>query len=116
MIGEVSFAKLTVGLVFFSLAVRAENKTGISVIPRPNKIEVKSGEFSLTRNTRIILPDDNEDLQAIVDQLDSDKKRLGGKVRWVLPRTIGDVFLTDDLPSSIILEVIKEMSGNTGAV
>ena len=54
--------------------------------------------------------------QAIVDQLDSDKKRLGGKVRWVLPRTIGDVFLTDDVPSGIVLEVLKEISGNTGEV
>jgi len=54
--------------------------------------------------------------ETILHQLDSDKKRRDGKIRWVLPRTIGDVFLTDDVPSSIVLEVIKEMSGKTGAV
>ena len=57
MLREVSLAKLAVGLVILSLAVRAENRIGISVIPKPNKIEVKSGEFSLTQDTKIILQD-----------------------------------------------------------
>jgi 3-dehydroquinate synthase len=48
--------------------------------------------------------------RTIVDQLSSDKKKLDGKVRWVLPRTIGDVFLTDDVPARTVLEVLREIT------
>jgi len=52
--------------------------------------------------------------ETILDQLDSDKKKLDGKIRWVLPRTIGDVFLTDEVPSHIVLDALKEISGKSG--
>lgn len=51
------------------------------------------------------------DAQTIVEQLNRDKKRLGGRIRWVLPRIIGNVFLTSEVPSDVVLEVLKDMIG-----
>jgi len=45
----------------------------------------------------------------IVHQLNSDKKRLAGRVRWVLPKTIGEVFLTDQVPTDVVLDVLRRM-------
>ena len=57
--------------------------------------------------TRIERPIDPHDL---VQQLNRDKKRLAGRIRWVLPRTIGEVFLTDQVPSDIVLRILKDMT------
>jgi 3-dehydroquinate synthase len=56
---------------------------------------------------RIERPIDPHD---IAQQLNRDKKRLAGRVRWVLPRTIGEVFLTDEVPSDVVLGILKDMS------
>lgn len=45
----------------------------------------------------------------IVQQLNKDKKRHAGRVRWVLPRKIGEVFLTEDVPSEVVLRVLQGM-------
>jgi len=57
-----------------------------------------------TRIERPIAPHD------IVQQLSRDKKRLAGRVRWVLPRTVGEVFLTDEVPSDVVLGILKDMT------
>lgn len=46
---------------------------------------------------------------AIVQQLNRDKKRLAGRVRWVLPKTMGEVFLTDQVPLDVVLDVLRGM-------
>ena len=56
--------------------------------------------------------DQSIDPQTVVEQLDSDKKRLAGKIRWVLPRTVGEVFLTSDVPSEVVLKVLQDMASN----
>ena len=45
----------------------------------------------------------------IVQQLNKDKKRRAGRVRWVLPRRIGEVFLTEDVPPEVVLRVLQGM-------
>ena len=57
--------------------------------------------------TRIERPIDPYD---IVQQLSRDKKRLAGRVRWVLPRTVGEVLLTDEVPSDVVLGILKDMT------
>jgi 3-dehydroquinate synthase len=54
--------------------------------------------------------DRSTDPQSIVRQLTRDKKRLAGRTRWVLPKTIGEVFLTDDIPLDVVLRVVKNMT------
>lgn len=66
---EVLFARIVFGLIILSLPAYSENRLRLSVIPEPNQIEVTSGEFPLTRNTRIILPDGSQNLQVVAEQL-----------------------------------------------
>lgn len=45
----------------------------------------------------------------IVYNLNKDKKRHDERVRWVLPRRVGEVFLTEDVPSDVVLSVLNGM-------
>ena len=47
--------------------------------------------------------------EAIWEAMSGDKKRRGGKLRFVLPRAIGDVIVTDDAPREIVLGVLRGM-------
>jgi 3-dehydroquinate synthase len=49
------------------------------------------------------------DIDAIVDTLQSDKKVKEGKVRFVLPRQIGTVIVTDQVEADVIRKVLKQM-------
>jgi len=57
-----------------------------------------------TRIDRLIDP------QSVVLQLIRDKKRLAGQTRWVLPKIIGEVFLTDEVPLDVVLRVVKDLT------
>jgi 3-dehydroquinate synthase len=49
------------------------------------------------------------ELPAIWEAMQSDKKRRGKRLRWVLPRGVGDVILRDDIPRGAVLAVLQEM-------
>jgi 3-dehydroquinate synthetase len=46
---------------------------------------------------------------AILLAMATDKKRVGSRLRFVLPRAIGDVALVDDVPPEDVIAVIDEM-------
>ncbi|MHC5825042.1 MAG: 3-dehydroquinate synthase, partial [Nostoc sp.] len=46
----------------------------------------------------------------IIGALQLDKKVKAGKVRFVLPTEIGVATVTDEVPSDIILQVLRKMS------
>jgi 3-dehydroquinate synthetase len=48
--------------------------------------------------------------QALFDAMGSDKKRLGGQLRFVLLRDIGDVFVANDVPTSAVFETLEALS------
>jgi 3-dehydroquinate synthase len=52
------------------------------------------------------------DPQSVVRLLTRDKKRLAGQTRWVLPKTIGEVFLTDEVPLDVVLRVVKDLTSS----
>jgi len=45
---------------------------------------------------------------AIWEAMGSDKKKRGRKLRFVLPRALGDVIVTDDVPQDVIMAVLEE--------
>ncbi|MEH1783676.1 MAG: 3-dehydroquinate synthase [Nostoc sp.] len=49
------------------------------------------------------------DIEAIIEALQLDKKVKAGKVRFILPTEIGVVTITDEVPSDIIRQVLREM-------
>jgi 3-dehydroquinate synthase len=52
--------------------------------------------------------------EELTRQLQKDKKRLGGRVRWVLPRKLGEVFLTEDVPESVVQRVVNDLTHPKG--
>lgn len=50
------------------------------------------------------------DIPEIIQSLQLDKKVKAGKVRFILPTQIGNVIITDEVPSDVIREVLQEMS------
>ena len=48
-------------------------------------------------------------IEAIIDTLQTDKKVKDGKVRFVLPTQIGAVTVTDQVPSEVIGQVLRQM-------
>ncbi len=48
---------------------------------------------------------------AVLQALGHDKKRTGGRLRWVLPRALGDVHVFDDVPPALVDEAIRAVCG-----
>ena len=46
---------------------------------------------------------------AIWDAMMHDKKKQGKGLRWILPRTIGDVTIADDVPENLVKQILVEM-------
>ncbi len=46
------------------------------------------------------------DVEAITQAMEHDKKVLEGRIRFVLPRSIGEVFITDEVTPSLIEQVL----------
>jgi 3-dehydroquinate synthase len=45
----------------------------------------------------------------IWEAMQSDKKRRGRALRWILPRALGDVLVTDDVSPADVLTVLESM-------
>lgn len=51
--------------------------------------------------------------EQVLAAMATDKKRLNGRLRFVLPRAIGDVDVFDDVPAEAVLAVLGEISRGT---
>jgi 3-dehydroquinate synthetase len=38
-----------------------------------------------------------------------DKKRVEGQMRFILPKNVGEVFITDDVSSALVESVLEEL-------
>jgi 3-dehydroquinate synthase len=48
------------------------------------------------------------ELEGIIQAMKHDKKILQGKIRFVLPRTIGEAFITEEVSPSLVEEVLQD--------
>jgi len=48
--------------------------------------------------------------QDLLKAMATDKKRIGGKLRFVLMREIGDILVTDSVPNSAVLETLSALT------
>jgi 3-dehydroquinate synthase len=58
---------------------------------------------------------DDLDLQAILDAMTHDKKRVAGRLPFILPTTIGQVVIRDDVPARVVRQVVKELIRGPGS-
>jgi len=47
---------------------------------------------------------------SILKQISGDKKSMAGRARWILPRRIGEVFVTSDVPADVVLGTLVGMT------
>jgi shikimate kinase/3-dehydroquinate synthase len=47
--------------------------------------------------------------QVLLDAMANDKKRIGGQLRFVLLREVGDVFVTDNVSGAAVLETVNSL-------
>jgi shikimate kinase/3-dehydroquinate synthase len=52
------------------------------------------------------------DADAIWEAMAHDKKRRGRSLRWVLPRAIGQVEITEDVPRDVVLAVLRDLGAS----
>ena len=64
---------------------------------------------------RVDLPPRYSDLdpQAILSKMQSDKKKLAGRLKFVLPRDVGDVVVGIDVKDDVVKAVLDEMRAGT---
>ncbi len=55
----------------------------------------------------------NLDLNRVIQAVKHDKKILEGRIRFVLPKAIGDVFITDEVSPSLVEEVLAGWNEET---
>lgn len=55
------------------------------------------------------LPQLPERRQSIAARLGSDKKSHAGRLRWILPRRVGEVEITEDVPETLVREVLQQL-------
>jgi len=48
--------------------------------------------------------------ESILKEITGDKKRMAGRARWILPRKIGEVFVTSDVPTDVVLGTLVGMT------
>jgi 3-dehydroquinate synthase len=82
-------------------AARISNRLGILDIKEMTRLE------NLIKRTSLIteMPPSLEPGR-IIQAMKHDKKIAGGKMRFILPRAIGDVFITDEVNLSLVKEVL----------
>jgi 3-dehydroquinate synthase len=56
------------------------------------------------------LPTGSLDVEAVLDRMRLDKKSLGGKLRFVLPTSMGQVELVDSVPEAAVRSVLADIS------
>jgi len=46
------------------------------------------------------------DVDKLLKAMEHDKKIIGGRIRFILPSSIGEVFITDEVSTSLIEQVL----------
>ena len=47
--------------------------------------------------------------EAVWEAMGRDKKKQGRRLRWILPRRIGEVEIVEDVPQEMVMEALREM-------
>jgi len=95
---------VAVGMVAATLVAQRFILVPESVVDEVKTIVVKAG-------LQVSIP--GLDIKKIMDVMEYDKKKAGGKIRFVLPKGIGEVFITDAVDKTVIKQVLEELYEKT---
>jgi len=88
-------------------AAKISNRLGILDINEVTRLK------SLIKRASLVTEIPNLDLDRIIQAMSHDKKIIGGKIRFVLPKAIGDVFITDEVSPSLVEQVLAGWNEET---
>jgi 3-dehydroquinate synthase len=88
---------VAIGLV---AVCRLARRTGVLDESDSSRIKV------LLERARLPVEMPELDKEKVMDAMGQDKKVRGGRMRFILPRTIGEVFITDDISPALVREVL----------
>jgi len=81
-------------------AARISNRLGILDISEVNRLK------SLVERANLVTKMPDLDLGKIIQAMSHDKKVVGGRIRFVLLKAIGDAFITDEVDPSLVEQVL----------
>jgi 3-dehydroquinate synthase len=87
-----------------TIAARVAAATRLCQPQLPQRIEALLRAFGLPTQIHALRP------EAVWQAMALDKKKLGSRLRFVLPRALGDVVITEDVPQDTVLGVLRELS------
>ena len=88
-------------------AARISNKLG--VLDKNELIRLKS----VIKRAGLPTQMPNLDVERIIQAIEHDKKVLRGKIRFILPESIGSVFISDEVSLSLVEEVLADEDRET---
>jgi 3-dehydroquinate synthetase len=91
---------VAVGLV---AAARLSHRLGYCDAALVEYIEMILGEIGLPTHTAGLDP------HALIAAMETDKKRVGSKLRFILLRGIGQPFIADDVPEDAVIQVLEDI-------
>ena len=75
----------------------------MGIFPRPRLLRLKN--LLLEAGLPVTMP--RVDMARVIAAMEHDKKVQNGKIRFILPRTIGKVFIADDVSFALAVEVME---------
>jgi len=91
---------VAVGMVAAGMIAQKMGILNLSELKRIRALIISSG-----------LPDKipSRDVGSLMQAMKHDKKKAGGRIRFVLPRTIGEVYLSDEVSLELVEQVLQEL-------
>ena len=90
-----------------ALAFELSSRLGLCSQEDPSRVRAHLKGMGMKTDLADI-PGDLPSAEVLLDLMGQDKKVLDGKLRFILARGIGDAFITSDVPSDAVLQVLKD--------
>jgi 3-dehydroquinate synthase len=90
-----------------AMAFELSSRLGLCSQEDPSRVRMHLKAMGMKTDLADI-PGDLPGAEVLLDLMAQDKKVLDGKLRFILARGIGDAFITSDVPSDAVLQVLKD--------
>jgi 3-dehydroquinate synthase len=90
-----------------ALAFDLSARLGICSQEAPSRVRAHLSAMGMKRDIAEI-PGELPDAQGLLDLMAQDKKVVGGRLRFILARDIGDAFVAGDVPSEAVRSVLED--------
>lgn len=90
-----------------AMAFELSSRLGLCSQEDPSRVRAHLSDMGMKCDLKDI-PGDLPGASALLDLMGQDKKVVDGQLRFILARSIGDAFVTSDVPSSAVLSVLQD--------